>query len=266
MTPLVSVIFVTYRRFHLLQRTVESFLEHTSYPKLELIVCDDGSPREVQDQISSLPVDNVVLANRRGGFGANANAGLRECEGDYILLIQDDWECCGPRGYLADAVAALQRYPGVGLVKFYGNNDVENSVRQIDDELGLFEIHKPLNITELNRHIYSDTPHIRSRACFEGVGEYNVNLPMEECEREYEERFLNQDRFSGAYFPKYMNSVFVHIGESESFRTNSRRARFERRLRSAANPLRSGAGPLYRILRSCYRTGLRSLYRVKAIR
>jgi glycosyltransferase involved in cell wall biosynthesis len=266
MTPTVSVIFVTYRRFHLLRRTVESFLQHTAYPNLELIVSDDGSPREVQEQISSLPVHKVLLSKKRRGFAGNANTGLRESSGEYILMLQDDWECHGPRQYLADAVAALQRYPHLGILKFYGRNATENSVREIDDQMGIFEIERPISITETNRHIYSDTPHIRSRGCLAALGEYNVSLPMEECEREYEYRFLKQERFAAAYISSYMNSVFIHTGEAESFRTNSKRAKFEKRLRFLVDPMRCRAAPLYQMLRLCYRIGARSLYRAGALR
>ena len=41
---LVSVLVISYRRPRLLARTVESFLQTTSYPTLELMLADDGSP------------------------------------------------------------------------------------------------------------------------------------------------------------------------------------------------------------------------------
>ena len=266
MVPLVSVLFVTYRRFHLLQRTVETFLQHTDYANLELIVADDGSPRSVQNQISTLPVNRVLLSDRNRGFGANANAGLRHCNGEYILFLQDDWECCGPTEYLSDAVCAFQKHPQIGFIKFYGHNQSTNSAHQLDEETGLCEIENPTLITELNRHIYSDTPHLRSRACLEALGEYDARVPMEQCEREYEERFLLQHKFSTAYLPKHMNVVFTHTGEKESFRTGSRRARFERIIHPLTGPMHDRAAPAYHVLRSCYRTGVRLLYRAGAIR
>jgi hypothetical protein len=56
--PLVSALFLTYKRFGMLQRSVEQFLAHTAYPNLELVIADDGSGtaiQELQSGISLLP-------------------------------------------------------------------------------------------------------------------------------------------------------------------------------------------------------------------
>src|SRR5882724_7457369 len=94
--PLVSVLFITYKRVHLLRRTLEAFLANTSYPNLELVVTDDASSSTMQEEISKLPFHRHILGKKRRGMGANSNEGLRRCTGDYILFLQDDWECMGP--------------------------------------------------------------------------------------------------------------------------------------------------------------------------
>jgi hypothetical protein len=104
-------------------------------------------------------------------------------------------------------------------------------------------------VTSANRHVYSDTPHLKSRALIEALGEYSEGLPMEQCELEYQNRFLQQDRFCAAFLPQYMNRVFVHIGEAESFRTRARSARLERKLHAFAAPLRERAAPAFKLLR-----------------
>lgn len=248
--PLVSVLFLTYERVHLLRRTLESFVRNTDYPHLELVVSDDGSSTAVQEDIRDMPFDKVVLAPRNRGSGSNYNAGQRACSGEYLLFLQDDWECQGPAGYLRDAVKALQAHPKIGLVRFYGLDTGVNAVRPIDEDL--FEIQKPERVTSANRHVYSDTPHLKSRALIEAVGEYREGVPTEQCELEYQDRFLQQDRFCAAFLPQYMNRVFVHIGEAESFRTRSRSARLERKLHAFAAPLRERAAPAYKLLRLIY--------------
>jgi glycosyltransferase involved in cell wall biosynthesis len=248
--PLVSVLFLTYERVHLLRRTLESFVRNTDYPHLELVVADDGSSAVVQQEIRTMSFDKVVLAPRNRGTGSNYNSGQRRCSGEFLLFLQDDWECQGPPGYLREAVEAMQAHPKIGLVRFYGLDTGDNAVRPIDRDL--FEIQKPERVSAANRHLYSDTPHLKSRALIDAVGEYNEKLPMDQCELEYQDRFLQQDRFCAAFFPRYMNRVFVHIGQSESFRTNSLHARLERKLHALAAPLRERAEPAYKFLRLVY--------------
>ena len=57
MLPLISVVVVGYDRFDLLENTITSFLETTTYPRtsLELILCDDGSPVSVQIECERFP-------------------------------------------------------------------------------------------------------------------------------------------------------------------------------------------------------------------
>ena len=248
--PLVSVLFLTYERVHLLRRTLESFVRNTDYPHLELVVADDGSSAVVQQEIRTMPFDKVVLAPRNRGTGTNYNSGQRRCSGEYLLFLQDDWECHGPPRYLREAVEAMQAHPKIGLVRFYGLDTRVNAVHPIEGDL--FEIQKPEPVTSANRHVYSDTPHLKSRVLIEALGEYSEGLSMEQCELEYQDRFLQQDRFCAAFLPQYMNRVFVHIGEAESFRTRSRSARLERKLHAFAAPLRERAAPAFKLLRLIY--------------
>jgi GT2 family glycosyltransferase len=130
--PLVSVLFLTYERVHLLRRTLESFVRNTDYPHLELVVADDGSSAVVQQEIRTMPFDKVVLAPRNRGTGTNYNSGQRRCSGEYLLFLQDDWECHGPPGYLREAVEAMQAHPKIGLVRFYGLDTRVNAVHPIE--------------------------------------------------------------------------------------------------------------------------------------
>ena len=47
--PLVSVLFITYKRFDMLQKSFESFRRNTNYPRLELVIADDGSSTAFND-------------------------------------------------------------------------------------------------------------------------------------------------------------------------------------------------------------------------
>ena len=87
--PLVSVLFITYKRVELLERSFRAFLGNTDYPNLETVIADDGSGAEIQRRVRTLPADVFALAPRNQGLGANNNNGLRHCSGKYILMIQE---------------------------------------------------------------------------------------------------------------------------------------------------------------------------------
>jgi hypothetical protein len=76
---------------------------------------------------------------------------------------------------------------------------------------------------------------------------------MEATERDFQERFLRQAQLAAALFPRYYNSVFVHIGEKESFRTNNLRHRFERSITPHAKRLQRRSRTLFTLSRYFYK-------------
>jgi hypothetical protein len=263
--PLVSVLFVTYKRVHLLRRSLESFLANTSYPNLELVVTDDGSPGWMQEEISKLPFHRHILGKKRRGVGANSNEGLRHCTGDYILFLQDDWECQGPDSYLTHALNVMQADPSIGLVRFYGVDSTVNSSQRIDyPPLSCRRLLMPKELSSSNRFIYSDTPHLRSKLLDVQLGPYREDTSMETCEKDFGQRFLAQSRFSAVFFPDFNNRVFVHIGEAESFRTNSLRHRCEAALASIAKPFKGSR--FYNAANRAYKKTVRTLIILRLIR
>jgi glycosyltransferase involved in cell wall biosynthesis len=263
--PLVSVLFITYKRVHLLRRTLETFVANTAYPNLELVVTDDASPLWMQKEISELPFHKHVLAKKRRGLGANANEGLRNCAGEFVLFLQDDWECRGPETYLAHAVRTMQQNPAIGLVRFYDADSGVNSSHEISSTpLSCRMLDVPENISDSNRFLYSDTPHLRSKLFNAQLGPYREDLTMEACETEFAQRFLAQSRFSAVYFPAFNDRVFVHIGQAESFRTNSLRYRWESALSDMAQPFRGSA--LHQLGTRTYRNAVRLLAKTRLLK
>ena len=266
-SPLVSVLFITYKRLHLLETTLRSFLDHTSYPNLELVVSDDGSPASVQSAIQRLPFHRFVLSKSNKGTGANTNSGLRACNGEYILSLQDDWACRGPSDYLHNAVALLEARSDIGLVRFYGVDFPAGNLAQVaGTEPPAYRILPGASCERLDRPIYSDTPHLKSRRLIEIVGYYKEGCTMEDSELDYQHRVVRQEQLGVAFFPSYNNSIFVHIGEQESFRTTCIRNRLERLLVPCSTVLKNRSGWLYRASKYCYRTAVAKLVQRGLIR
>jgi glycosyltransferase involved in cell wall biosynthesis len=262
------VLFVTYRRFDFLEHAVRSFRQNTRYPKLELVIADDGSGPEVQARIRALPADRFALSPANRGLGANNNSGLSLCSGKYILMIQDDWLCHGPADYLANAVAVLEANPDVGIINFAGANHPRDLAHPLKGSSEPCYITRQTMKSHKEEFLYSDQPHIRSRAALQHVGPYLESRDMEKCETDYCERWKQQTRFLTAVFPAYYFKVFSDEGAAQgiSHRLNMFRYRAQRGLWPAARWLQRHCRPVYAAGRWMLNVGVSVLENLKLVR
>lgn len=267
--PLVSVVFITWKRFDLLKPTVESFLRNTDYPNLELVISDDGSGPEIQAQIRTLPAHKFSLPEKHGGLGANNNNGLRLCTGNYILMIQDDWLCHGPSDYLKNAVAVMETNPQVGILNFAGApHPADRNMPLKGSTEPCFVTPKPYEDGRFEYFLYCDQPHLRSRAALDYVGLYAEKRDMEQCEIDYNHRWKTQTKFLTAVFPAYYMRVFSNEGEVQgrSHRLNKFRYRVTRPLVPLARWMREHCRPIYKAGHWTMNAGIRLLEKVRLVR
>jgi Glycosyl transferase family 2 len=262
--PLVSVLFVTYKRFKLLKQTVENFLRNTDYPRLELVVADDGSGPEIQEQIRTLPLDVLALAQRNRGLGANNNNGLRHCSGKYVLLLQDDWECMGPPDYLTNAVTVMEANPRVGIINFGGSPHPPDPAQRLAGSLEpCYVTPTPLDDGAKQHFLYTDNPHLRSIESVREIGFYKEDRDMEACEVDYEQRWQAQTKFLTAVFPAYHRQLFVHRGDDTSFRLGMFRNRVQAPLVPFAHWLKRRCKPLYHLGKISLLTSIRIIEKLR---
>jgi hypothetical protein len=260
--PLVSVLVLAYKRLHLLKGTISSFLSHTDYPNIQLVISDDGSPKWMQAEMRRLSIHKLIASKRNRGLGANTNAGLKQCTGKYILQIQDDWECQGPPQYLEQAVRLMESHPEIGLVQFCGAAIADPDFR-IRDFQGpdSYLICGGSSSTPQTQHVYSDLPHLKKSELFDYLGKYREKCRMEECELDYNDRFAKQSRFRSVFFPCYYNTVFLHTGAGESFRTGSWLRRWEHALVPIARRCKGRSPELFRSAKAIHQKTVKLLYR-----
>ena len=218
--PKVSVVVITYNRLITLRPTIASFLRHTDYPRelLELILTDDGSPEAVQSELRRLPFDKFCLSKKRSGLGANTNRGLEAATADFILHLQDDWECCGPSDYLRKAVSILQARPDIGLLTLHRHDSLPTptEVAEVEGEtLRIFSGIADASEAASGRYAYSDRPHLKTRAFMGGMGRYNEKLNVAFTEVDFCRRFAGQDRVALADLNG--KAFFLNIGEEHSY-------------------------------------------------
>ena len=89
---LVSIIIPVYRTQEYLQECMESVLTQ-DYPKLEIILVDDGSPDACPgmcDAYSSSDSRIRVIHQKNGGLGKARNAGMEVANGEYLFFLDSD--------------------------------------------------------------------------------------------------------------------------------------------------------------------------------
>jgi len=96
--PLVSIIIVNWDGRELLAACLNS-LSKITYPKVEIIVVDNGSKDGSVDYINGLTKLRIngltikkILNKENLGFAEGNNIGLRQAEGEYVLLLNNDTE------------------------------------------------------------------------------------------------------------------------------------------------------------------------------
>jgi glycosyltransferase involved in cell wall biosynthesis len=267
--PLVSALFITYKRFDMLKKAVERFRRNTDYPRLELVIADDGSGPGIQDQIRTLPADIFALLPKNRGLGANNNNGITHCSGKYILMIQDDWACHGPADYLRNAVSVLEANPRVGFINFAGAPHPPDLVQRLQGSSEpCYVTPRPYEDDHKPYFLYCDQPHLQSRASLESVGLYIEDRNMENCEIDYNFRWQRQTEFLTAVFPAYYMTVFSNEGEAlqQSFRRTRFRYKVANWLQPAKPFLVKHANPVFRLGKAVVQGSVNALEKLRIVR
>jgi hypothetical protein len=87
--PTLSVVIPYYRGEHLIAGAVRSVLEQTVAP-LEIVICDDGSPDDLDAGLGSLRDSVRVIRQANGGISAAMNALTAASRGDYVVQLDQD--------------------------------------------------------------------------------------------------------------------------------------------------------------------------------
>lgn len=250
----VSVLFITYRRVPLLAQTSGALKALFPQGFAETVVSDDGSSPAEQEAIRQLGFDRCLLPPQNAGLGANNNAGLRACAGDYILMLQDDWRATHAfPAALEQAIWILDEDPQVGMVRFAGGDPADFVLEARTSPHGPYYVCRHDQPGAVGReHIYSDTPHLRRAALLDPawIGPYREGCAMEECEEDYSCRFEAQSRVYVAFPTDGALGYFVNVGEAHSHRTRKFRYKLDAALVAGSRVLglrREGA--VYRRLR-----------------
>jgi len=112
--PLVSIISVNYNHSDVTCEMLQS-LSQITYPNIEVIVIDNGSPNDNPKIIKErFPEVTLILNSENLGFAGANNYGIQLSKGEYILLLNNDTEVTP--GFLEPLVRKMASDPMIGAV------------------------------------------------------------------------------------------------------------------------------------------------------
>ena len=115
MNPLISVVVVNYNRAQLLLECLRS-LTQQSYSSLEILVVDNGSSDDSLDVVRSLSDERIrtLPLDRNLGFAGGCNAAIREANGEFIALINND--AVATPGWIQELIKVIRSSgPSIGM-------------------------------------------------------------------------------------------------------------------------------------------------------
>ena len=116
--PKISIIVVTHENLPLTKLCLASLQRDPEWPRHDIVVVDNASADGTADYLRQLetswPDLRVVLNPDNRGFAAANNQALREIDGDYIVLLNND--TIVPAGSLGTLIRHLHRDKTLGLV------------------------------------------------------------------------------------------------------------------------------------------------------
>ena len=116
---ILSIIIVNWNVKHYLERCLLSIIKNTSNLDYEIIVIDNDSTRDDSKKfLADFKAEanmKIILNNQNLGFAKANNQGIKQAQGEYILLLNPDTEII-KEGSLAKAVELMKKNKDWGVL------------------------------------------------------------------------------------------------------------------------------------------------------
>lgn len=174
---MVSVIVITYNRAHLIMDSIYSVLNQT-YSDLELIIVDDGSDDDTEEQIQAIrdPRIRYFKFPHTGHLAALKNFAVKQSTGAFIAFNDsDDWWM---ETKLEKQVDLLSQHPHLG----FSITNIITYKAGIVTSPNAYDSCKGIECTNVfhqmseNRFILYNQTLLLRRSCFEKTGGFNENM------------------------------------------------------------------------------------------
>lgn len=132
----VSIIFATYKRERILQKTLEALknLDASSF-QYEIIVVDNASEKPIEELVSFYKEKVTYLKEDRPGKNSALLTGLKKSSGEVLVFIDDD--ILVEKNWLNQLISGIDRLPQFDI---FGGKILPYLAPDIIDELGLLQL------------------------------------------------------------------------------------------------------------------------------
>lgn len=110
----VSIIIPVFNQLAYTLGCLRSLLNHESAHRFEVIVVDDCSTDETDEEIRRIPWVRYIRSAKNGGFIESCNAGAALAKGRFVLFLNNDTKVLP--GWLDELVLTFETFPNAGLV------------------------------------------------------------------------------------------------------------------------------------------------------
>jgi hypothetical protein len=115
--PPVSVVVLCYNNLAFTSACLESLIEFSDYPELEIICVDNASTDGTPDFLQALAERHGFVRYIRNesnlGFAGGNNVGIRAARGEYVILLNNDTYVT--RGWVRDLIRPMRLDPIIGM-------------------------------------------------------------------------------------------------------------------------------------------------------
>jgi glycosyltransferase involved in cell wall biosynthesis len=174
-SPIVSVVIPTFNRWPLVGEAVESVLAQ-SYANFELIVVDDGSTDETQEELAKFGSRLRFFAKAREGVAAARNFGVSRALGSYIAFLDSD-DLWLPKK-LEVQTAFMKRHPEIQICQSE-EIWIRNGIR-VNPKAKHEKFSGDIFFRSLDLCLVSPSAVMMTKTLFELVGGFDESFPV--CE------------------------------------------------------------------------------------
>jgi GT2 family glycosyltransferase len=127
----VSFIIPSFNQVELVKQCVKSLKETVTNVPYEIIIVDDGSKNEIQQQLKQWGNKenlHIILKPQNSGFSCTVNEGLKYACGKYIVLVNNDI-IFHDNNWLSQMIQTIQSSPNIGIVGgrlLYPDNTIQH--------------------------------------------------------------------------------------------------------------------------------------------
>lgn len=213
----VALVITSCNRLHLLEKTIQSFLQFNTYPLSQKIIIEDsGKPELYKELQKNYGTEFEILFNEKPlGQAASIDRAYSQVHCPYIFHCEDDWEFYRP-SFIEDSLVFLCEFPKLKQVllrSIHHDYLVHHKTVNFHSEplavrgIRAYKSKMAPQFAESDWVTHSYNPGLIRRVDYERIGKYEGKTEAE-ISKFYKD--------IGFYSVALENDVILHLGWEES--------------------------------------------------